>query len=187
VQRFFNPSDSRYRVDRHGICFKFSHRRKAGSTLTREGCLALNEQFSGAEEIHVFYELGEYTGGSPEDPRVFGVVPEEATRLAQVVAEDVWETWPDKRMTVAERGTVEASPVAAIFVDISALLSYPMSYFRTICTVYTRDGGWFREDTEGSAVYLGVDEKYWNDSLNELEGLVDAKSRSYVRKIKKSA
>jgi hypothetical protein len=158
-----------------------------GSTLTKEDRVTLNQQIGETEKIYVLYELGEYTGGSPEAPKVYGVVPDEASRLAQVVADNVREAWPDKQVIVAERGTVETENNVAIFVDISALLSYPMSFFRTICSVYTQDGGWFKEESEGHAVYLGLDEKYWDDSLAELESLVDKKSRSYIRKIQKTA
>jgi hypothetical protein len=158
-----------------------------GSTMSKEGVAALNQQVSEAEKIYVLYDLGEYTGGSPEEPKVYGVVPEDGARLAQVVADNLQDAWPEKQVIVAERGAVEPGNGVAVFVDVSANLSYPMSYFRTVCAVYTQGGGWFQEDTEGLAVYLGVDEKYWHDSLTELEGLVDAKSRSYIKKIKKSA
>jgi len=158
-----------------------------GSTLSKEGRAALNQQISATDTIYVLYDLGQYTGGSPEDPKVYGEVPKNGSRIALAVAENLREAWPDKQVIVAERGTVQPGNDVVVFVDVSAVLSYPMSYFKTVCSVYTRDGGWFQEESEGIGVYLGVDERYWNDSLSELESIVDEMTHNYIRRIKKSS
>jgi hypothetical protein len=156
------------------------------SGLKKESLASLKQELGSTDTIVVDYLLGEFSGGSPEDPKVYGLVEDDSRVIAEVIADKFGEAWPNKEVVLAERGNPASEDAVIFYVDLNAVISYPNGYFKVVASVSTQERKWFSEESTGQAVYIRVDEKYWNTALEELQILVEPKTKSLIRKIQKS-
>ncbi len=152
----------------------------------KESLAALNQEMNATDTVVVEYFLGEFSGGSPEDPDVYGTVERDSRVIAEVIANRFGEGWPNKKVVLVERGNPINENAVIFYVDLNAVISYPNGFFKVIVKVSTNERMWFSEESTGQAVYLRVDEKYWNTALEELQVLVEPKAKSLIRRIQKS-
>jgi hypothetical protein len=152
----------------------------------KESLAALKQEMREADTIVVEYFLGEFSGGSPEEPKVYGNVEEDSRVIPEVIASRFVEAWPNKKVVLVERGSPTSENAVIFHVDLNAVISYPNGYFKVVATVSTREMIWFSEESTGQAVYIRVDEKYWDTALEELQVLVEPKTKSLIRRIQKS-